>query len=314
VQRRNELVTRHARLGFVLALSALAAWVGYASGSRSGSRAMHELDASTAAAATPVRAVAKPSTASGPRANLAERIPDLAERADAGDRNAARTLAEGLGRCLLLPQLEQSTFGDERYLEELRKRNAARGRDERSSKGEDAVSLRVEAARAELASTQEECAGVSREQTKSVAHWMYRAALLGDSKSALEFGIGTFISTDMLGQLEQIPFWREHSEEMLERALAGGESSALMTLAAAHDPMKSGSFDAPRYATDAAAAYAYYTAMSLLPGSQAYADAALARLEPQLTDAERDDALAKAADICLNDLPTVCSLPASGAR
>jgi hypothetical protein len=306
-------VTQRARLVSLLVLTALAASIGYTAGSRAGLREPRASIGATAAQAT-ARAVARSAKSPGASANLADRIPDLVAHADAGDRDAARTLAEGLGSCLQLPQLEESTLASERYLDDLRKRNAARDRNERASEGENAVALRLEVARATLASRKAECSGVSREQTKSVAHWLYEAALLGDSKSALEFGLGTFISTDMLGQLEQIPFWREHSEEMLERAVAGGESSALRTLAAAHDPMRPDSSDVPRFASDATASYAYYTVISLLPGSHEYADAALERLEPELTGAERDDALARAAEICLDDLPTICTLPASGAR
>jgi len=52
-----------------------------------------------------------------------------------------------------------------------------------------------------------------------------------------------------------------------------------------------------------------------VPGwERSVAEDAIARLDPQLTEAERNEALAKAADICLNDLPAICDLPPSPAR
>jgi hypothetical protein len=303
-------MTGPARIFVVLALSALATWIGYVAGARSDARVAPTSVAPPSTIPAPV--VAKPVQASSAAANFAGRIPELTQRADAGDRDAARALADGLARCQQLRAVEEAAISDERFLDEMRKRHAAHGTDTRSSQSDLLIAHRVEAARAQFVSTQADCAGVSRDQIRSLSHWLYEAARLGDTKSALEFGVGTFLETDMLGQLEQVPFWRDHAEEMLQRALAGGEVHALQALANAHDPMEQ--YAIPKLASDPVAAYTYYTVMSLLPGAQNdLADYGLERLDPQMTDTDRDEALARAADICLNDLPTICSLPASSA-
>ncbi len=184
-----------------------------------------------------------------------------------------------------------------------------------SAERQSSARQRLDKVREDLASSRTLCAGVSREQVRSRSYWLYKAALAGDSQSALNFGTGAFIHDDMLGQLEQIPFWRDHAEDALERALAGGEKGALIALARAYDPEKDDKFGELAFASNAVDAYAFYTALSLVPGwERSVAEDAIARLDPQLTDAERNQALAKAADICVNDLPAICDLPPSGSH
>ncbi|HJT98751.1 MAG TPA: hypothetical protein VJ696_10595 [Rhodanobacteraceae bacterium] len=232
---------------------------------------------------------------------LSQRFADLAHRAEDGDGEAARTLAVDLGICMRLPQYEQSIL----FHEAWKRQHPNDASDEQQPVPKAMTRFRDERDRARAL-----CAGISREQVKGRAHWLYTAALAGDAKSAFDFGSGGFLHDDLLGQLEQIPFWREHAEDMLERALAGGESDALSALARGHDPARENDADELELSNDPVAAYAYYAALARsTAGSREMAQTALARLGPELTDAERQRALARADDICMNDLPAFCGTP-----
>jgi hypothetical protein len=291
----------------------LAAWLGYVAGARG--------DASPASASSPKTASsprAEPTTAAktpspetpGAPRKLATEFADLAQRANDGDGDAAKQLARDLGRCAHTYVLESTVRLTEAAITHRAVSPSIRIE---SNEGSDRARERLEHFRDELASAQALCDGVTRDQVKSRAHWLYLAGLAGDAESALTYGTGAFIYDDLLGQLEQIPPWRGRAEGMLQRALEGGEERALLSLARGHDPAREAN-DAgePSFAPDPVAAYAYYTAMSLLSGWQRnVGEDNAARLDPELTDAERAQALAMAADICLNDLPTICSLPPS---
>jgi hypothetical protein len=236
-------------------------------------------------------------------ASLSARYADLVRNADDGDREAARTLAEDLGRCMRLPDREGTIIMHDSIIA----RYPATDRP-RAGNGE-TLRERTEKLRQDVESDRRLCAGVTRAQIRGRAQWLYKAALAGDAKSAFEYGSGSFIHDDLLGQLEQIPFWRDHAEEMLQRALSGGNADALAALAHGYDPARDPNDVELHFAADPVAAYAYYTALSLMRKDwmRAIAEEPLARLDAGLSDAERAEALAKAAAICTS-LPDDCDL------
>ncbi|MET0230257.1 MAG: hypothetical protein ABW186_04925 [Rhodanobacteraceae bacterium] len=296
------------RIVIVLASSALAAWFGYIAGARSIAQPPRAPVESAAQATSRAESVATGARKlSSETADLAARYAALAQRAEDGDRESARTLAQDLARCMQQPELERRLAYQQNWVD----RHMTNLPAERQA----SARRRLDKVREDLASARTLCAGVSREQVRSRSYWLYKAAIAGDSASALSFGTGAFIYDDMLGQLEQIPFWRDHARDALERALAGGEKGALIALARAYDPARGDKAGELAFASSAVDAYAFYTALSLVPGwERSVAEDAIARLDPQLTEAERNEALAKAADICLNDLPAICDLPPSPPR
>jgi len=282
----------------LLVISLLTASLGYAFGDRSRSR---EADAPVAVVQTtssPNAVAAKVRSTS-----IAARYADLARRADAGDGAAAIELAQALGRCLQVDPLQRSLF-----LSQLLSSDAARFAATYDERNRDAVRRFQQRLSDSLRDTGAGCEGITRAQQKSYGHWLYKAGVAGDAASAFEFGSGRFIFDDTLGNLEAVSFWREHAEDMLQRALAGGDGHALVTLADAYDPGSAPRWtEGPIFDADPVKAYAYYLAGSERNRALGTGvEPRLERLESSLSDADRAAAQQLAAEICATG---VCAPP-----
>ncbi len=180
-----------------------------------------------------------------------------------------------------------------------------------SAKGESEVRDEIEKTRQTIANRRTRCSGITSEQMATRAHWLYRAAELGDAKSAYAFGTGEFLYADLFDELDQIPFWRDHAEQALQQSLEGGESAAVRYLAVAYDPAASFDFGGPKFAPDPEQAYVYYSVLSMTNESSfSYEVAnALERLGAELDPEQIAAATQLAADICANDIPGACDAP-----
>lgn len=259
------------------------------------------LPAANAPRETPKRSGVSMIATPAPDAPVA-RYAELVRRAETDDRDAAVALATMLSPCAMRRFFDNETIGYEVSLDEdspLRPRMSA--------KALATLATFAETSRAKVREAEATCEGLTPEQVLTRGHWLYRAGELGDAASALEFARGDFLREEQLALLEEVAFWRDHAESMLQRALEGGQRDALRLLAAAHDPSNERWIDGPRFEPDPVSAYAYYLAWSLASDSiDVNVEGALDRLGGQLTEAERLRARAEAADICLNDLPLVC--------
>jgi hypothetical protein len=266
-----------------------------------GSVATGELPAARAPRETPQRSDTSMIAAPAPAAPAA-RYAELVRRAETDDRDAAVALATMLSPCAMRRFFDNETVGYEISLDEdspLRPRM--------SEKAIATLSTFAETSRAKVREAEATCEGLTPEQVLTRGHWLYRAGELGDAASALEFARGDFLRDDALAHLDEVAFWRDHAESMLQRALDGGQRDALALLAAAHDPSNEHWIDGPRFAPDPVSAYTYYLAWSLASDFiDVNVEGALDRLGDQLTEADRMRARAEAADICQNDLPLVC--------
>ncbi|HEX5125021.1 MAG TPA: hypothetical protein VFV97_17385 [Rhodanobacteraceae bacterium] len=280
----------------LLVISLLAAWLGYAIGERghSSERAVPAVVARTA----PQNAIA----ANGPRTSIAARYADLARRADAGDGAAAIELARALGHCAEVDPLQRS------LLMSQMQSNDARFAVKYDDNNRDAVRRFQQRLSDSLRESGAGCEGITRAQQKSYGRWLYKAAEAGDAASAFEFGSGRFLFDDTLGNLEEVSFWRDHAEDMLQRALAGGDGHALFTLAEAYDPASMPRWtEGPIFDADPVKAYAYYLAGSERNRSIGTGvEPRLERLESSLSDADRAAAQQLAAEICATG---VCTPP-----
>lgn len=229
---------------------------------------------------------------------------DLAERADAGDRESAVALAELVRPCAMRAMLDSEALQIEALLDPD---SPSRAHFTKNPKSLAAFEKQAENSRAIAREADEACEGIAPEQVRARGHWLYRAAELGDAKSALEFGKGTFLQFEPLTHLDEVAFWREHAQSMLERAAEGGQRDAFLYLASGHDVAQERWIDGPRFDPDPVAAYAYYTALSLASDRiDVQVEGALDRLDRELSDADRARAREQAAAICANDLPLVC--------
>ena len=171
----------------------------------------------------------------------------------------------------------------------------------------DALAKQAESAHASAREAEEACANLTPEQIRARGHWLFRAAELGDAKSALEFGRGDFLRYEPLTHLDEVAFWRDHAESTLQHAVAGGERDALGLLAAGYDPVHERWREGPRFDPDPVAAYAYYTAWSLtLDRIDTDVEGALDRLDRELSDADRAAARERVAEICANEVSLIC--------
>jgi hypothetical protein len=247
-----------------------------------------------------------PGAPAGPRARYAE----LSRRAESGDREAAAALATMLQPCTMRRFFESEVTGYEAMLDEDA---ALRARLTRHPNAIEALSRLAETSRASAREAAGACEGLTPEQVLARGHWLYRAAELGDAASALEFGRGDFLRYEPLTHLDEIAFWRDHAEAMLQQALAGGESGALAYLAAGYERPSEPGIDGPHFVPDPVKAYTYYTLLSLTSEhADVRVEGSLDRLERQLSDADRARARAAATDICIESLPLVCD-PAAAA-
>jgi hypothetical protein len=283
----------------ILAAASVAfALLGYAIGS-------HEPASSAAPVGHPIAEAAQtaptkrvmnaPSAArSAPRVRYAE----LAERADDGDREAAAALAERLRPCAMRAMLDNEALHLDAMLDPD---SPSRSHFAKNPKSLEAFEKQAAISQASAREADDACVEMTPEQVLARGHWLYRAAELGDAKSALEFGRGDFLRFEPLTHLDEVAFWREHSEAMLERAVAGGERDALIFLAAGHDVKDERWFDGPRFDPDPVAAYAYYTALSLSSDRiDVQVEGALDRLDRELSDTDRTRAREQAAELCVN--------------
>jgi len=265
---------------------------------------------STAAKVTaaPERATPSPAATaqSADAESFAARYTHLTRSADDGDAAAARELARTLTECAALPALQRAAFSLQMMLDPASAMGARLSRKPSShARLEQSAAKTQELARARA----DKCAGVDAAQLQSRARWLYLAALGGDARSALAFGRGDFLTDAPLDQLEQVPFWREHAPDMLRRALAGGEAEAAAWLAQAYDPARPpGALQVVPLPADAVQAYAYYAVLGLGGDGETIgmAQAALERLTPQLSVAQRAEAERLVSDICALDLPGRC--------
>jgi len=288
-------------LSALLVISLLAAWLGYALGERSRSR---EVDAPAAA----VHTAPSPNAAASvlPSTGSAARYAELARRADAGDGAAAIELAQALGRCAQVDPLQRSLVQSQMMSRDATRFAQVYGGD--SEENREAVRRFQQRLSDRLHESGGACEGITRAQQKSYGHWLYTAGEAGDAASAFEFGSGNFIFDDTLGNLEEVSFWRDHAEDMLQRALAGGDGHALLALAEAYDPASTPRWtEGPIFDADPVKAYAYYLAGSERNRSIGTGvEPRLERLESSLSDADRAAAQQLAAEICATG---VCTPP-----
>jgi hypothetical protein len=282
----------------LLVISLLAAWLGFAMGERS--RSSHaQAQAIDAEKAPTPNAV----TANVPATSIAARYADLARRAEEGDGAAARELAQALARCAKVDWTQRSLFLTQMWSDSSHRQVY------RDEPDQDAMRRLQQRLADTLRENSGACEGVTRAELKSYAHWLYKAGEAGDTASAFEFGSGGFILDDTLGQLEAIPFWRDHAQDMLQRALAQGDARALLPLAEAYDPASSPRWTTgPIFDADPVQAYAYYLAASERNHSLTSGIALrLDRIEATLTDAERAEAQQRAAEICASGAGDICT-------
>lgn len=239
--------------------------------------------------------------------SFAARYADLARRAEQGEAAAAREMAQTITECATLPALQSAVASFQIMLDP-----ASRTATRLANKPASLARIETSAAKAEESARarSEKCAGIGPVQLQSRAHWLYLAGRSGDAHSALAFGRGDFMIGNSLDPLEQVPFWREHAEEMLRSALAGGEVEAAASLAQAYDPEgERGALQVVPLEGNALQAYAYYAVLGLA-GDGEYAEAAqaaLERLAPQLSVAQRVEAERLVSDICALDLGGRCN-------
>jgi hypothetical protein len=234
----------------------------------------------------------------------ATRYAELATRADDGERDAAVALVELLRPCAHRAMLDNEALHMEAMLDED---SPARRHFAKHPKALDALAKHAEVASASAREADDACAEMTPEQVLARSHWLYRAAELGDARSALEYGRGDFLRYEPLTHLDEVAFWRDHAESMLQRAMEGGEREALALLASGYDPSRERLLEGPRFAPDPVAAYAYYTAWSLSSDRiDVQVEGALDRLDRELGETDRARAREQAAAICANDLPLVC--------
>ena len=297
------MTTRERSLLFV-ACVAMAA-MGYIVAER---RVLHGRDDATAVVSYPdtreMVAPRSPATSTheqaAPAAGSESRYAELARRAEAGERDAATELANLLTRCAGVNANQREVISLTMMLDPETRHFGNSSKDFGSS----ALRARLDEAQARLDANRTACAGTTKQQVETRAHWLYRAGELGDAQAALEFGEGTFLYPDMFDQLDQIPFWRDHAQEMLESAMRGGKHDAVLILARAYDPDPTFRADFPPIRTDPVSAYAYYYLLSSLADIVSIdTEGALARLGGDLSDAERQQATELAARLCAEDLP-----------
>jgi len=240
-----------------------------------------------------------------PAGSFAARYKELSHRADDGDLEAAREIAKTLAECAGIPDNERSIASTRILIDPdstMGKRLASR------PQALAAFQKGLDVDRARLQTARDKCAGITRNQIESRAHWLYKSAELGDADSALAFGRGDFLFSTLasIESLDQIPFWREHAEDMLERALQGGKIQAALALAQGHDPNREldGS-EVLALSDDPVAAYAYYSALRM-SGEADVPMIAVERLAAQLSDPERAEAERQAAEICATALGGRC--------
>ena len=233
---------------------------------------------------------------------------DLARRANQGEAAAAREMAQTVTECAALPALQGAVASLQIMLDP-----ASRTATRLANKPALLARIQTAAAKAEASARarSEKCAGIDPAQLQNRAHWLYLAGRSGDAHSALAFGRGDFMTGNSLELLEQVPFWRGHAEEMLRSALAGGEVEAAASLARAYDPEgERGALQVVPLESDAVQAYAYYAVLGLGGNGESAeaAQAALERLAPQLSAAQRAAAERLVSDICAIDLAGRCSM------
>jgi hypothetical protein len=285
----------------LVVISLLAAWLGFALGERNRSR---ENGAPVAAAQN------APSTkivgAHAPSTSNAARYAELARRADAGDGAATIELAQALGRCAQVDPLQRSLFLSQMMSSDTAHFELVYGED--NEKNRAAVRRSQQRLSDRLRESGSACDGITHEQQRSYGRWLYKAGEAGDAASAFDFGSGRFIFDDKLGSLEEVSFWRDHAEDMLRRALDGGNGNALVTLAEAYDPASTPRWtEGPIFDADPVKAYAYYLAGSERNRSLGTGvEPRLERLESSLSDADRAAAQQLAAEICATG---VCTPP-----
>jgi hypothetical protein len=220
---------------------------------------------------------------------------ELATRADAGDRDAAVALVDRLRPCARRVMLDNEAVHMEAMLDED---SPALRHFAQHPKALDALAKHAESARTASREADEACEGMTPEQVLARGHWLYRAAELGDAKSALEFGRGDFLRYEPLTHLDEVAFWRDHAESMLRRALEGGERDALALLASGYDPSREQLLEGPRFAPDPVTAYAYYSVWSLSSDRiDVEVEGALARIDRELSDPDRARARAGGRDL-----------------
>jgi hypothetical protein len=239
------------------------------------------------------------------------RYATLERLAGDGDRDAAAELAKMLRPCALRATYESETVHLEAMLDEnsdLRRRYAQK------PKIIESFAKQADIARADARAAGVACAGLTPEQILARGHRLYRAGELGDAASALEFARGNFLRYAPLTHLDEVAFWRDHTESMLQRALEGGERDSARLLAQGYDPARNGWIEGPRFAPDPVSAYAYYLLASLTADSiDIVVEGRLDRLDRELNDDERERARAEATEICMNELALVCDTGAPGA-
>jgi hypothetical protein len=231
------------------------------------------------------------------------RYADLVQRAPS-DREAAVELAHWLADCASIVDVQRSTAQLRLQLDP-----DARNGKPLSTTSEQHFVAAIERGETSVAKRHAACRGVSSAQVATRSEWLYRAAKLGDAKSALEFGSGNFLAPDILNQLDEIAFWRDHAEEALDIALEGGEPAAARLLAFAYDPAPQVSEGAARFAPDPERAYAYYSVMSMTAGQGmgGIIGDALERLAQSLDEAQIAEATELAASICTDDFAGLCN-------
>jgi hypothetical protein len=241
-----------------------------------------------------------------PSTGNAARYAELARRADAGDGAATIELAQALGRCAQVDPLQRSLFLSQMISSDATRFARVYGDDTETNR--ERVRQFQQRLSDRLRESGSACEGITRAQQKSYARWLYKAGEAGDAASAFEFGSGRFIFDDTLGNLEEVPFWREHAEDMLQRALSGGDGHALVTLAEAYDPGSTPRWtEGPIFDADPVKAYAYYLAGSERNRALGTGvEPRLERLESSLSDADRAAAQQLAAEICATG---VCTPP-----
>ena len=249
-----------------------------------------------------------PSTTTSPHdaaTAVRKRYADLVQRG-ATDRAAAAELARWLQDCA-------GRFGEERSLSQLRERLDPDIREGRpiSAEAQRVFDLQIARSEAEVATRRNACKGITADAMPTRGAWLYRAAKLGDTESAFAFGSGRFLYADLLNELDEIAFWRDHAEESLTMALEGGELAAARELAIAYDDAPSIMDGGPRFAPDAERAYAYYTVL-LLAGDDGWGTAIEDSLDRLASELDGDQIAAAddlASDICATDLAGACDGP-----
>jgi hypothetical protein len=254
----------------------------------------------SASAVAPIPSTARSSSDAG--ASTRDRYADLVRRG-ATDGAAAAELAQWLQTCA------ERSF-EERSLSQLRARLDPDVRNGRpiSADAQRVFAQQIARSEAEAAARQNACDGITPDKMATRGEWLYRAAKLGDVDSALAFGSGRFLYADLMNQLDEIAFWRDHAEEALTIALEGGTPWAARELAMAYDPAPMMTEGGPRFAPDAERAYSYYAVLLLChdEGSGTMYEESLERLAAQLDEEQIAAANALAATICANDLPGQC--------